>query len=188
MKSTLLNQVGYLLLMIPFLFSCGKKGEEKKLVTERIQYDVTIKSPDPDFDWWVQNLEGSKREAFIKNILNAAYSGKLKAYDIFHNPLSVNDVKAIGNRADTVTGTSPNPPYNDTVMVLTQELDLQRITRVRFLEEWRMDENTLEFDKKVLGISPIIESYAENGELRGYMPLFWVYLDKDYPAKLQAPK
>ncbi|MHC1706226.1 MAG: hypothetical protein AB9842_01760 [Bacteroidales bacterium] len=168
--------------------SCGKKKEGLKLITERIQYDVTIKSPDPDYDWWVQNLEGPTRESFVKDILNSAYSGKLKAYDIFHKPLTVNDVKAIGNRSDTITGTSPYPPYNDTVMVIKQELDLQHITRVRFLEEWRMDETSLQFEKKILGISPIIESYDEQGNLRGYMPLFWVYIDKDYPAKLQLPK
>lgn len=171
---------------LALFLSCNTKKDQKKLVTERIQYDVNIKSPDPSYDWWIQNLEGPAREGFVKNILNAAYKGDLKCYDIFHNPLSVNDVKAIGNRTDTITGTSPYPPYNDTVMVTKQELDLQRITRVRFLEEWRMDENNLQFDKKVLGISPIIESYDDQGNLRGYMPLFWVYLDAAYPAKFKV--
>lgn len=182
------SKLKFLILITPFIlfFSCNNKKNDKKLITERIQYDVNIKSPDPNYDWWVQNLEGPNRESFVKSILNAAYKGELKAFDIFHNPLSVKELKAIGNRTDTITGTSPYPPYNDTIMVIKQELDLQRITRVRFLEEWRMDENTLQFDKKVLGISPIMESYDDQGNLRGYMPLFWIYLDKEYPAKLQV--
>jgi hypothetical protein len=184
----LMTKIPVLVFLVAILFSCTRKEGNMKVITERIQYDVTIKSPDPDYDWWVQNLEGSTRESFVRSILNAAYKGELKSYDIFHNPMSVAEVKAIGNRTDTITGTSPDPPYNDTAVVVRQELDLKRITRVRFLEEWRMNEKTLQFEKKILGISPIMEVFNDDGSLRGYMPLFWVYIDKDYPAKLQAPK
>lgn len=173
-----------LIFMLPLLIllSCSNK-DRKKLITERIQYDVNIKSPDPEYDWWIQNLEGSNRETFVKMIINAAFKGDLKAWDIFHNPMSVDDIKALCNRSDTITTTSPNPPYNDTIMVVKQELDLQRITRVRFLEEWRMDEKTLEFDKKIMGIAPVMEVFNDDGSLRGYMPLFWIYIDKEYPGK-----
>ncbi len=173
------------LVLAGLVFSC-RDQKSKSLVTERIQYDVSIKSPDPEFDWWVQNIEGSKREQFVKAILNAAYKGDLKAYDIFHLPMSPEEVKAIGNRTDTILTSSPVPPYNDTLMPVKQSLDLQRITRVRFLEEWRMDESSLQFDKKVLGIAPILEVFNEDGSLRGYMPMFWVYLDPAYPGKLKT--
>ncbi|HRY33169.1 MAG TPA: hypothetical protein P5531_09415 [Bacteroidales bacterium] len=171
-------------LLAVILASCAQK-QEKPLVTERIQYDVSIKSPDPEFDWWVQNIEGSRRENFVKSILNAAYSGKLKAFDIFHTPMSPEEVIAIGNRTDTILTTSPVPPYNDTLMEVKQSLDLQRITKVRFLEEWWMDEKSLQFEKKVIGIAPILEVFNEDGSLRGYMPMFWVYLDPAYPGKLK---
>ena len=166
--------------------SCNSVKNKKNLVTERIQYDVTIKTPDPEWDWWIQNLEGSKREGFVKAILNAAYSGKVKAYDYFNKPLTIAEVKAIGNRTDTVFSTSPNPPYNDSTIVVKQELDINKINKVRFLEEWYMDENSLVFEKKILGIAPIIEVHNDDGSLRGYMPLFWVYLDKEYPGKFSA--
>ena len=50
-----------------------------KPVSSRIQYDVTIKSPDPSFDWWVQNIDGASREVFVRQILEAAYEGKVRA-------------------------------------------------------------------------------------------------------------
>ena len=71
--------------------SCNGKKEtaetDKILLAERVQYDVLIKSPDTDLDWWVQNIEGSKRETFIKTILKLASDGKVKAYDYFNEPL-----------------------------------------------------------------------------------------------------
>ena len=164
------------------LFSC--KNKEQKLITERIQYDVSIKSPDPEWDWWIQNLDGPRREEFVKMILNAAYSGKVKSYDFDYRPITVEQVKAIDNRTDTLVQSSPVPPYNDTSIVVKRHLDLQKIVRVRFLEEWTMNENTLEFTKKVLGIAPIKAVYGDDGEFRGYSPLFWVFLDKEYPGKL----
>jgi hypothetical protein len=164
------------------LFSC--KNKEEKLITERIQYDVTIKSPDPEWDWWIQNLDGPRREDFVKMILNAAYSGKVKSFDYDYKPITAEQVKAIDNRTDTIVMSSPVPPYNDTTVVVKRQLELQKIVRVRFLEEWTMNENTLEFTKKVLGIAPIKEVYGDDGEFRGYTPLFWVFLDKEYPGKL----
>lgn len=177
------NSIIYSFLTILFLStSCSKK--EKDVITERIQYDVTIKSPDQEWDWWVQNLEGPKREAFVKMIMDAAYEGKVKSYDYFNKELTVKEVKEIENGIDTLVGSSPNPPYNDTTVIVERKLDMNKITRVRFLEEWKMDKNTLQIEKKVLGIAPILEVYNDDGSLRGYMPMFWVYLDKEYPGKL----
>ena len=169
--------------MLALISSCGSKSNEK-LITERIQYDVTIKSPEADWDWWIQNLEGGKREAFVKMILNAAYSGKVKSYDYFNKALTAAQVKEIDNRTDTLLQTSPVPPYNDTTIIVVRRLDMTKIIRVRFLEEWTMNEQTLEFKKKVLGIAPIKEVLNDDGTVRGYTPLFWVYLDKEYPGKM----
>jgi hypothetical protein len=144
---------------------------------------VDIKSPDPEYDWWVQNIEGSKREMFIRKLIDAAYSGKLRIYNYFNEPLTVEEVRSIGNRTDTVTFQREYPPYDFYDTVIRQQLELRDITRIRFLEEWSMDDKTLEFSKKIVGIAPIIRKYDENGDLRGYMPLFWVYLDESYPVE-----
>ena len=69
--------------------------------------------------------------------------------------------------------------------VIKHELNIQSITKVRFLEEWYLDEKKLSFDKKVVGVMLMKENYGDSLELRGYSPLFWIYFDDKYPAKLK---
>lgn len=167
--------------------SCGTADPDRgELVTRRIQYDVTIKSPGADYDWWVQNIEGQDREEYVRGILKAAYEGQVKAWDIFHQPLSTEEVKAIGNRTDTLTYQRAEEPYDLYDTVVTQTLNIQDITRIRFLEEWRSDPATLIMSKRVIGLCPLLERYGSEGELRGYMPMFWVYFDPEYPAILTS--
>jgi len=184
-------QSGLMIIAIAFIIcACNGKKEEtdskgNKILTERIQYDVLIKTPNPDFDWWVQNIEGSKRESFIKTFLQLAYDGKVKAYDYFNNPLTPEQVKNIDKRVDTITVPDPiNQAKNKDTIVKT-ELDLQRITKVRFLEEWSLDEKKMNFDKKVVGLMLMKENYDDSAQLRGYSPLFWIYFDDSYPAKMK---
>jgi hypothetical protein len=183
---TLVLFTGTLLL----IFSCGGKNEstdnkDKTTLTERIQYDVIIKTPDPQFDWWVQNIEGSKRETFVKTFLQLAYDGKVKAYDYYNKPLTPAEVKQIDNRTDTISIQDLKDPEKMHDTIIKQELDLQKITKVRFLEEWSFDEKKLNFDKKVVGLMLMKENYGDSAEFRGYSPLFWIYFDDTYPAKMK---
>lgn len=170
--------------------ACGGKKDEtdmsgKKVLTERIQYDVTIKSPDPDLDWWNQNIEGSKRESFVKTFLDLAYAGKVKTYDYFNKPITAEEVKMIGNYTDTsFVPDSVNPNITRKVAV-KHELDIQEITRVRFLEEWYLDEKKMSFDKKVVGMMLMKTRVLDSLGPALNVPLFWIYFDDKYPAKLK---
>lgn len=169
---------------IVLINACSNNSKQaKNLVTERIQYDVNIKTPDPDLNWYVQNIEGSSREKFIKNILTAVYNGKVQAYDADGSPLSMAEVKNIENSSDTLVVEGAAVNGDDTVIVKKTELDIQRITKIMFLEEWYMNEDNLHFEKKVLGICPLYAKYDDDGSLRGFKPLFWIYFDKRYPLK-----
>lgn len=182
-----MKKKGLLILLISVLFSACKQeagaDARKNRVTERIQYDVTIKTPDPDMNWYVQNIEGSEREKFIKNIITAAYKGKVKTYDADGTLLSPAEVQKIENRSDTVFAEGVGADGSDSLIVQRTELDIQLVTKIMFLEEWYMDENTLQFEKKVLGICPLYAKYNDDGSFRGYRPLFWVYFDERYPLK-----
>ena len=175
--------------IIIFCACNNKKNDDyyknKKVLTERIQYDVFIKSPDPELDWWNQNIEGSKREPFVKSILDLAYSGKVKAYDYFNKPLTPEEVKKIGNTTDTIYYANPNDPTKMHDTVVKNTLNLNLITKVRFLEEWYMDEKNFNFEKKVVGMMLMQENYDDSLRLRGYSPICWIYFDKNYPAKLK---
>lgn len=156
-----------------------QKGE---ILTRRIQYDVAIKSPDPSFDWWIQNIDGETRESFVRRLLESSYSGKLRTYDIFHKELSPEQVKAVGKRTDTLTFQRAVPPYELFDTVVHETFSIKDISKIRFLEEWTTDPGTMQISKRVIGISPLLERYGQDGELRGYMPMFWIYFDADYPA------
>ncbi len=165
-----------------WLTSCKDNTDKSKtVITERIQYDVNIKSPNPDYDPWVQNIDRRKRMTFVNKIMDAAYSGKIQAYDYFNNPLTVEQVKLIG--VDTIYQTLKRvyPPYDEYDTVIISKFELKDITKIRFLEEWYIDEDNLEIEKKITGIAPVIEKYDQSGNLLGSQPLFWLYLDKNYP-------
>jgi len=52
------------------------------------------------------------------------------------------------------------------------------ITDLRFLEEWTFDPNTMYLQKKVVGFCPVAKDYNDRGELRGLLPMFWVYFNE----------
>lgn len=177
-------------IFILFLFSCqnGKndkhieRPDNKVVLADLIQYDVFIKNPDPDQEWYVQNMEGRDRDQFVKRIMYAANSGDHRLYNYFFNtPLTPEEINAIFNKTDSVTMQRPSPPYDwyDTVMV--SKLNEKDITKVRFLEEWYIDKEKLIIEKKIVGIAPLLENYNEYGDFRGYIPMFWMYLDEKYP-------
>lgn len=171
-----------------FTTSCRNGTDSgKDIVTKRIQYDVSIRNTDPDMDWWVQNIEGSNREKLIKDILGRVTSGEVKAYDFLScKPFTANEIAAMMKRVDTISVERSTPPYDLVDTVLVTEIRLSDITKIRFLEEWSMNDKTLALTKKVAGICPLVERLTDSGELRGYKPLFWVFLDDKYPAELQS--
>ncbi len=174
-----------LFVLFLLLASCHSKNASKQqLVTERIQYDVPISTHDPELDWWVRNIEGSKRETFVKQIVSAVEDGKVKAYDFFTNSeFTKEEIKNMLCKVDTLTVERFDGTLVDTAV--KKELQLKDICRMRFLEEWSINPKTLEMQKRVLGICPIAEKRAENDSILGYQPLFWVFFDAEYPNKLK---
>ncbi|HRS53120.1 MAG TPA: hypothetical protein P5250_00245 [Bacteroidales bacterium] len=177
-----------ILLCLLFCYSCKRKNPP--LLTNKIEYDVTIKNENNDTEWWVQNLEGSIREKLINTLIEAAKSGKFKVYDYDNNLLNSENIELLFKQPVSYTVPSISDPNVDSVVNTFNEINKNDITKIIFLEQWYFDEKTLSFTKKVLGLGPVIKKYIfdnETGEkiFKGYMPLFWIYLDKDYPAKLK---
>jgi hypothetical protein len=164
-------------------WSCSReKKDTRTLLTDRIQYDVSLKNSDSTSDWWIQNMEGRNREAFVKLLLDKAYSGKFKTYGYFnHTAMSAEQAKAIGNRSDTISVQRETPPYDLHDTIMKTQLHMADILRVRFLEAWYWNEDTRHLEKDVLGICPLLENYTETGEFRGNQPLFWIALNDKFP-------
>ena len=165
---------------------------EKFLLTERIQYDVIIKEHKGGNKFLnTFNIEKLKFDVdtFINTIINTVFNDKVKAYEYdpydFGNViLTGKEIKNSLTRIDSITLQKPYEPYDwyDTVIVNT--FNYKEIAVIRFLEEWYFDEETLEIEKKVLGICPIIPAYDNaTSEFKGYKPLFWIYFNDRYPPK-----
>jgi hypothetical protein len=159
------------------LNSCNQ--DDKKVITEKIQYDVNIKSPDADYDWWIQNLPGPDREKLVKLIIEGAKSGKFKAYDYFQNPISTAEVRSI--MADTIALRlmETEAPYKEYDTTIVNVIHLEDIHRLRFLEKWEIDEKSLQVEKTVYAIAPIARRIDLNG-IERWQPLFWIYTDESF--------
>ena len=153
-------------------FLSGCNHEKKEVLASKIQYDVPIINNDPQLDWWINNLEGSKREPFLKRMMEAVEKGEVKACDYFGNPITPAQVR--GSLSDTVYQTlmRSTPPYEeyDTMVILT--INYRDISKLRFLEEWSWDASTMRMEKKLIGFGPVIQRKTA-GETYNQL-LFWI--------------
>lgn len=152
-----------------------KKSDNRTIITKKIQYDVPIVNKEPDYDWWIKNIEGSDRESLLNNIFDRVLAGDVQAYDYFNKPLSIDAVKRI--LADTVYLTLMRPvePFNEYDTMIIHNIEPNQVSLLRFLEEWKYDENNLKIDKKIFAISPVIEMIVNDKKVT--RPLFWIYTD-----------
>ncbi len=159
----------------------------RQTITRKIQYDVNIKSPNPDYDWWIQNIAGPQREKLVRMIFKGVVSGKYKAYDYFYQPLDRKAVARILNDTIAVKVREAVPPYamKDTLMV--SHIGINDILRLRFMEKWSIDPETMQFTKTVIGIAPVARRTDAEGNVR-WQPLFWIFPDKETATALQQSR
>lgn len=172
--------IGIFMLM---LTSCG--NEKQELLAEKIQYDVNIKSPDPAYDWWIQNLVGPEREKLIDYLIDGATSGKFQAYDYYNNPLKKNDILSMLSDTLVLSTMETQPPYDYYDTMVISNIEKSDILRIRFLEEWKINPDNLQFEKKVLGIGPVARRLDINGAER-WQPLFWIYTDNNFLKEITS--
>jgi hypothetical protein len=161
--------------------SCNGPSHKQEVLAEKIQYDVPVNNNDPQLDWWINNIEGSKRDPFLKRIIEAAEKGDVKVYDYFNNPLKPSQILAVGTDTIYQTLMRVSPPYEEYDTMIIKTVSYRDITKIRFMEEWTWDPGTLKIDKKVLAVGPVIQKKMA-GETFNQL-LFWIYLDKSYTAR-----
>ena len=181
-----MNKLIFLMSVTAVLFwvvSCSPDQAGKKIITERIQYDVMVDSDGEELGWWVNNIEGSRRGPFIDWLLDAAYEGEYQAWDYFNNPLTEAQLKAVGVDTVFMTLLRETPPYDEYDTIVINKYNRQDITRVRFLEEWSFDNSGKVLEKRVLGVAPVLVRTFGDEEYN--QVLFWIYFDEDYPSSLK---
>ena len=163
------------------LMACTGNTGKFEILTERIQYDVPIISGDPQLDWWINNIEGSNREPFLKRIMEAAANGDVRVFDYFNNPLTPQQILSIGSDTIYQTLLRNYPPYDEYDTMIVKSISYRDIVKIRFMEEWTWNRKSLEMNKKIVGIGPVIQKEIA-GENFNQL-LFWIYLDDRYPVK-----
>lgn len=158
------------------LSSC--KNTDEKTLVKNITYDVLINNenatPGMKEFWWKNNIEQSKREAFLKLLFekidsNAIHvtdgEGKVLGMDEIKNKMIINDTVVMMRQTESLE-------YFDTIITIT--VTPEQINMIRFRESWTYDPVTFEITKH-------LQSYGlcyvkKNAYSRTYHaePFFWV--------------
>ncbi len=126
-------------------------------IADSIVYDVIIKNANPYDTWTTECLNGLDRKTLVDDLFRAINEGRLKTVDFdTGEELSPKEVKERSREIRKVHS---------------------RIGKIQFVENWYFDTLSLSFNKEVRSIVLGYEVYDENGEVRGYKPVFQVYLN-----------
>lgn len=168
------------------IFSCidNKPKEEDnsqtEMLTELIAYDVDIKSKNPDFPDYLENIPYTPRKSFMEKILEAAENGKLKMFRDMEGkePFSVEEYKQFNIGPDTTYVPKATNPTVDSMVIIQNEINIDDITAIRFVEEWKFDKD-FKMKKKLKGYAPLLDVYfietaTQERIYKGQKALFWL--------------
>ncbi len=123
--------------------------------------------------------EQAGRQSLMQVIYRAVTEGAIPAYstdnDEFLSVVSVADLKKQLDRFDTIELTRPYPPYDTYDSVIAEPFRTSDVYLIRVKEDWFFDKQRSVMDVRIVGLCPVKEEYDENGEWKGFNPLFWVY-------------
>ena len=115
---------------------------------------------------------------FFTILMEAAESEEITVYstedDKFSNPLTPDEVAAMGATIDTIITFDPET-YEEQIQIVRNELNPEDVKRFRIKEIWFFDEESSTLQVRVLGIAPLIDVKDDNGNFRYEQPMFWVY-------------
>lgn len=108
--------------------------------------------------------------------------GSITAYDVgptgqddeFTKPLLPTEVKALLSKTDT-TQTDDILTGEMKTVISTSEVSSDKIKKYVVKEDWIFDKQRSVMDIRIIGICPKQEILGDQGEIRGYKPLFWLY-------------
>jgi len=122
-----------------------------------------------------------------KNLFDVVYQslmvdGSITAYDAgptleddeFTKPMLTSQLRDIFTRMDT--SYTEDLDTRELVEVV-QEIRLESadIKQYRLKEDWFFDKQRSKMDVRIIGIAPMREVRGEDGEFRGFAPIFWLY-------------
>ncbi|MCB9183023.1 MAG: gliding motility protein GldN [Flavobacteriales bacterium] len=110
----------------------------------------------------------------VDGSITAYDPGPLLTDDEFRKPLLRQQLEDMFTRMDTQY--TEDLTTGDMMMVVQPiNLESRDIKMYRLKEDWIFDKQRSTMDIRIIGIAPMKEIRGEDGEVRGYAPLFWLY-------------
>ncbi len=160
-----------------FLNACQNESNKGELLAENIEYQVEIGSPiqqDYDNNW----LKSDVRKAFLEDVLNKAKNHKLPVYYYLSDTLIPMEKEYLADLFHHVDTEYIETESEDLKQIIYEEnLEIDAIVKLKFLEQWYFNSSTNVFTKKVLAICPMVEKFKDANESLGFKGLFWIYLE-----------
>lgn len=128
------------------------------VIADTITYDVIIKNNDSTAVWNEEFLRYIKRNMLIDSIFSGVYSGHFEPYSFFSGKkLSIREVRE---------------------MEKEDWFSRDAIGKIQFSEIWYSKPGGFTIEKKVYSIVLGVEQFDNFGNLKGYKPVFKIYLNK----------
>ena len=115
-------------------------------------------------------------KSFMQIVIDNLKEGTITAYDDdkFILPKNYNEIMKENEKTHKKTLIRPGTEIEyDTTIVET--FQTTNVTKLQIKEQWVFDRQRSMLECRILGICPLKESYTDQGEYRGDIPMFWIY-------------
>lgn len=107
--------------------------------------------------------------------------------DEFTTPMSKSEVQAMLVQWDsTHQSEDPNNPGTYFQTPVKTEITAANVRQYWIKEDWFFDKQRSVMEARIIGICPLVEKVAENGDVVGVRPLFWIYFPELRPYLARA--
>ncbi len=127
------------------------------------------------------------RKSLFDVLKESIRMGRVTAYsnplldDEFKVPMTLVEAEAMFVRYDTVTRDKFGQEGETETVYLKEEVGSQDIKQYWIKEDWFFDRQRSVMEVRIIGLCPLKENKGEDGEVRGYQPMFWVYFPEIRP-------
>ncbi len=178
-NGTFTQSVSPLFWIYPLENSTDKK---EKLIMNKIAFDVVIDntldmiifSYGNQLPFYFCNIEQVLKNEIIDAILEAGFQKKTPVYDYFFNEMKDEEIQLLESRYN-------KQDFDASTEILYEKSQIQRL---KFIEEWTIDKQSLKFSKNIIAVSPSVLTYDDYGELKGFRFLFWLLFDQDKKTEM----
>ena len=124
-----------------------------------------------------ESIKTVEDKRLVDFFLDAAESGRLKAYDPLDNSeWTVAQVRDYGRSTDTVVTYDPETGDPDTA-VHQVKLFRHNVTKMRVKQKWYLDTADFKLKTKVIAVMPMHTRTTRSGAFLGDFPMYWLYLE-----------